>query len=458
MSFFKTALIAFWGGWRIRPLKGAGARLRCDHNECTLRVAKRIRGFLNPEVFRRNEYKRPSTTGKYCEGGIPTASDRSSGTRTRGYGRRRIHRRRRNEWRRKITNQYGESAIARWDHHGAARTIQGYQACRDYVSESVRGAYLLTGARTNNVQIDHRSIGVGKSQVDCVRLICESDFLIDQPEDYDGYFYLQLVFSGRCEFSMNRQLVLVESGYCAGINPSGPLTARWQGLCNHVLIRLNRDVLERTLAEELDIDIREPFHFIPTTILTEECRPVTALIDMLIRYPDTPSDLGSSWFGCETEQFMHLAALRCFPSNYTEMLRKGNSAIAPFYVRRAEEYLRRHTYSDVTLEDLAHITGVSTRTLFSGFRRWRNTTPMAYFKKVRLNLAKDALRKGATGVTVSQIATSVGYTQLGRFSTDYKRRFGETPSQTLRRGRDGTPGSLRENNFETWTDRRTHFV
>ena len=81
---------------------------------------------------------------------------------------------------------------------------------------------------------------------------------------------------------MNRRLVLVESGHCAGINPFGPLAARWDGMCDHVLIRLNRGTLERTLSAELDIDIREPFRFAPVSIAIQECRPVTTLLDMLL--------------------------------------------------------------------------------------------------------------------------------------------------------------------------------
>ncbi|HJQ15464.1 MAG TPA: helix-turn-helix transcriptional regulator [Allosphingosinicella sp.] len=332
-----------------------------------------------------------------------------------------------------------------WAHDGAVRTIIGYDACSDYVSKSVKGGYLLTGTRTNDVQLHHRYIRVGDSQVDFIQLICGSDFLIDQPDEFDRYYYLQLVTSGRCEFLMNRQLVLVESGRCAGINPFGSLAARWDGLCDHVLVRLNRSALEQTLAEELDIDISEPIHFAPITISAHECRPVMALIDMLLRHSDTPDAFGTRRFGRQMERLVHLGALQCFPNNYSEMLRHGTSTMAPFYVRNAEEYLRAHCQSDVTLEDLARSTGVSTRSLFYGFRRWRNTTPMAYLKKVRLTRAREALRAGAkTGTSVTDIAMSVGYWHLSRFSSDYKARFGEPPSKTLRRGLLGPQNPVAE--------------
>jgi AraC-like DNA-binding protein len=38
-------------------------------------------------------------------------------------------------------------------------------------------------------------------------------------------------------------------------------------------------------------------------------------------------------------------------------------------------------------------------------------------------------------LTVADAATAAGIAHLGRFATEYRRRFGELPSQTLVRGR-----------------------
>ena len=37
---------------------------------------------------------------------------------------------------------------------------------------------------------------------------------------------------------------------------------------------------------------------------------------------------------------------------------------------------------------------------------------------------------------MTQIAMTWGFNHLGRFATDYRDRFGETPSETYRRGRN----------------------
>ena len=58
---------------------------------------------------------------------------------------------------------------------------------------------------------------------------------------------------------------------------------------------------------------------------------------------------------------------------------------------------------------------------------------MAYLKMHRLEaVRRDILADRAEG-NVSSIAMNWGFSHLGRFSSDYKQLFGETPSQTFKR-------------------------
>ena len=59
---------------------------------------------------------------------------------------------------------------------------------------------------------------------------------------------------------------------------------------------------------------------------------------------------------------------------------------------------------------------------------------MRYLKEVRLRYVNEELQRGATGSeTVTAVAFKWGFSHLGHFTTDYKRRFGESPSETLAR-------------------------
>ena len=55
-------------------------------------------------------------------------------------------------------------------------------------------------------------------------------------------------------------------------------------------------------------------------------------------------------------------------------------------------------------------------------------------RHLRLSRARRALLSArGRSVTVSKIATRLGFFELGRFSVEYRKLFGESPSETLRK-------------------------
>lgn len=81
---------------------------------------------------------------------------------------------------------------------------------------------------------------------------------------------------------------------------------------------------------------------------------------------------------------------------------------------------------------LARLAGVSVRTLQEGFQRFRGRTPSQISRDLRLDRARTALLDG-DGDNVTAVALDSGFSHLGRFAQSYAERFGETPSQTIRR-------------------------
>ena len=86
----------------------------------------------------------------------------------------------------------------------------------------------------------------------------------------------------------------------------------------------------------------------------------------------------------------------------------------------------------MTLVEVAVACGVSSRTLQQGFRQFKNTTPMNYLQHLRLEAFREELVEARPGQSVAEVALSWGFTHMGRLATDYRNRFGELPSQTLR--------------------------
>lgn len=100
--------------------------------------------------------------------------------------------------------------------------------------------------------------------------------------------------------------------------------------------------------------------------------------------------------------------------------------------RQAREFIEAHYREAVHLEDLCRVTGVGLRTLQRSFREYFDLTVSEYLKTLRLDAAhRDLATAHREHDPVSTIALQNGFTHLGRFSVEFRERFGESPSETL---------------------------
>jgi AraC-like DNA-binding protein len=88
----------------------------------------------------------------------------------------------------------------------------------------------------------------------------------------------------------------------------------------------------------------------------------------------------------------------------------------------------------VNISELSTTLNASPRTLQLAFQKVMGTTPHSFFHKRRMTKARMALlRANSRDSSVTDIATQLGFSELGRFSVQYRELFGESPKATLRR-------------------------
>jgi AraC-like DNA-binding protein len=133
---------------------------------------------------------------------------------------------------------------------------------------------------------------------------------------------------------------------------------------------------------------------------------------------------------------MLLNIFLALPNNYSdELLGNHRPTVAPALVHTMEEFLEAHATEPITISDLVAQCECSRAALFNAFRRYRDYTPMQFLAECRLKSARDALQSPSPADSVSSIAYACGFSHLGRFTANYSRRFGESPSETLRKAR-----------------------
>ena len=135
----------------------------------------------------------------------------------------------------------------------------------------------------------------------------------------------------------------------------------------------------------------------------------------------------------EFEQSVITHLLLSHPSNYSRTLGRRMRPIAPRDVARALEFMHEHLAQPIRLADLVCISGVAGRTLLKHFEDFEGLSPMRYLRGLRMKRVREELLNGRAR-SVARAARRWGFAHAGRFSTEYRKRFGEPPSATLQRG------------------------
>jgi len=105
-------------------------------------------------------------------------------------------------------------------------------------------------------------------------------------------------------------------------------------------------------------------------------------------------------------------------------------------LRRAQTYLLTRLDRPFRLSELAEATHCSGRTLQLVFAQVCGVGPREWFRVTRLNAVSRELRdRGVADTRIAEVAMRWGFNHLGRFSIEYRKLFGEKPSDTLERSR-----------------------
>ncbi|MCF8162153.1 MAG: helix-turn-helix transcriptional regulator [Candidatus Methylopumilus sp.] len=96
------------------------------------------------------------------------------------------------------------------------------------------------------------------------------------------------------------------------------------------------------------------------------------------------------------------------------------------------EYIEINLHLKISMLDLKRHTKYSERSLQLIFKKHLNKSPFEYIEEQRLLKAYELIKQHKQSKNTTDIASEVGFRHLGRFSVNFKRRFGIHPSVLAR--------------------------
>jgi len=252
--------------------------------------------------------------------------------------------------------------------------------------------------------------------------------------EIDAY-HVSMPTTGRMRARHAGHEVLATPATAAIFGPGSPVRAEHSANSIELAIKIERRALEEELATLLGHPIEGPIDLPPAIGLTEGPGQSWSRLIRLLR-DELDFDQSLLYQPLIAEQLRSCVLsglLLSAPHRYHEELTGSPAAGPPRAIRRAVEAVHDEPDRAFTVGDLAAIANMSVRSLQEGFRRHVGSAPMTYLQSVRLDRAHESLRRaGPTRVTVAAVAHRWGFAHLGRFASAYRRRFNQSPSETLR--------------------------
>jgi len=248
------------------------------------------------------------------------------------------------------------------------------------------------------------------------------------------FFRIQMALRGSASTVGQRGQVVAAPGERCVICSNQRLIQHYSADLAHLVVRIDARAVVAKLGALIGAQPKEPLRFQESADLVgDRAQTLRRLALFLVRELDLAQPRLHTLAVTELEQTLMVAFLCGARHNFSDLLDREPLEVAPWQVRRAEEFIAANWNQPITVEGLAQAVGASVRTIFRCFKQSRGFGPMVFVKQMRLAHARELLNRGDAGTTVTGTALSCGFRNVGHFAMDYRRAFGELPSETFNR-------------------------
>ncbi len=249
------------------------------------------------------------------------------------------------------------------------------------------------------------------------------------------YVRQQIVLSGSAAVTVAGRRSTVDVAHSFLTPPENSIRLECAAGFEQLVLTIRRDALAKHARSALGAIAMDGLRFIGRIDMG---RPHAERLQRMLRFfiGELESDIPNPVL-VEMEDALITAFLLGNPQISTRLEGKPAASIAPWQVKRAEEYIVANWRSPITIAKLSEHVGASARSLFKSFRDARGCSPMAFAKAVRLQEARRLLESSDCQTSVTGVALACRFANLGHFAKDYVQAFGELPSATLKRTRTG---------------------
>jgi len=253
------------------------------------------------------------------------------------------------------------------------------------------------------------------------------------PGELASFFLLQIPLAGSASVRCGTETALVSPGQAASLlSPTLPTRMRWSDGCDKLIVLIERAAMER----QCELMAGRPIDRIEFATAIDTAGALGQLLlghaRLMVEAAEARAGIPGDYLARLGESLASLL-LTAFPHSQRAALDRAALPATSTAVRRAEAWIRANIDQAFTVGDIAAAAGTSLRSLQEAIRKEQGTTLTHMIEDIRLDRFRQALADPGNEGSVTEMAGAAGIGHLGRAAAAYRRRYGETPSETRRR-------------------------
>jgi AraC-like DNA-binding protein len=242
----------------------------------------------------------------------------------------------------------------------------------------------------------------------------------------DAYLLLVILTGRSVEQYHNTERVL-KAGDSIIVMPKADFESHDSTDCKKLIVKIPTDFLHQTIREFGYLAYADPILFEPTVNRFPMAGPLFNLLNDMLQQDKSALGERVLVYYC---RLLSSAILNVFHNNASVGAVSNESLHR--HIARIRHYVLDNITTDITIDELANLCQISRKSLYNLFERETGLTPSTYIRRLKLESVHAELRNNERIKNVTQVALKYGFTNLGRFSAQYRDQIGELPSQTLR--------------------------
>jgi AraC-like DNA-binding protein len=288
--------------------------------------------------------------------------------------------------------------------------------------------------RADRFTLDLTTVRLGALTLGSVR--CGSDISL-VCDELDAAYHVDVTLSGAVRSRQGGTEVVSTPGSGVIFSPTTRAeVGHWTAGSTQLCLKIDRWALETELREQLGLPAVRAVRFdFGMSLTTPALRGWLSAVRILAQELDQPGGLAAQpVLAADIQHLIIMGLLTGHRHDYSDALLDPGPPAPSRAVKLVMELIEEQPGYPWTVPQLARAAGVSVRALETGFRHSVGSSPRSYLRARRLDAAHQELAAvGAGEATVTAVAHRWGFGHLGRFAAQYRRRFGVSPSVTLRR-------------------------